>query len=96
MDEGRLEGTLGVVEQYMNDDLHAILVDRLQDVSERIRQEPQQLAHLIEGVTLYHIVIEGMMALAGQRNILEVYREQKLFPAFRGGLTAVARDESRH
>jgi ribonucleoside-diphosphate reductase beta chain len=96
MDEGRLESTLSVVEQYVNEDLHAILVDALLDVSERIRQEPQQLAHLVEGVTLYHIVIEGMMALAGQRNILEVYREQKLFPAFRGGFTAVARDESRH
>ncbi len=96
MDEGRLENTLSVVEQYVNDDLHAILVDALYDVSERIRQEPQQLAHLVEGVTLYHIVIEGMMALAGQRNILEVYREQNLFPAFRGGFTAVARDESRH
>ncbi len=96
MDEGRLENTLSVVEQYVNDDLHYILVDALQDVSERIRQEPQQLAHLVEGVTLYHIVIEGMMALAGQRNILEIYREQNIFPAFRGGFTAVARDESRH
>jgi ribonucleoside-diphosphate reductase beta chain len=50
----------------------------------------------VEGVTLYHVVVEGMMALAGQRNILEIYREQNIFPAFRGGFTAVARDESRH
>ena len=37
-----------------------------------------------------------MMALAGQRNMLEVYRQDNIFPAFRGGFTAVARDESRH
>jgi ribonucleoside-diphosphate reductase beta chain len=96
MDQGRLESTLSVVEQYVNDDLHYILVDALQEVSERIRREPEQLAHLVEGVTLYHIVIEGMMALAGQRSILEDYRVHNIFPAFRGGFTAVARDESRH
>jgi len=37
-----------------------------------------------------------MMALAGQRNILEIYRQLNLFPSFRAGFTAVARDESRH
>jgi len=36
------------------------------------------------------------MALTGQRNILDLYRQNNLFPAFRGGFTAVARDESRH
>ena len=54
------------------------------------------MAHLVEGVTLYHVIVEGTMALAGQRGILEFYRMNDLFPAFRGGFTAVARDESRH
>ena len=96
IDYGHLEETLAVVSQNMNVDLHYILVDALNEVSDRIRREPTQLAHLVEGVTLYHVVIEGMMALAGQRNILDVYRQANLFPAFRGGFTAVARDESRH
>lgn len=96
MDEGKLERTLSMVDQYVNEDLHYILVDALLEVSERIRREPGHLPHLVEGVTLYHIVVEGMMALAGQRGILETYREQNIFPAFRGGFTAVARDESRH
>ncbi len=96
IDYGRLEETLDVVSQNMNDKLRYILVDALNDVSDRIRREPSRLEYLIEGVTLYHVVIEGMMALAGQRNILEMYRQANLFPAFRGGFTAVARDESRH
>src|SRR5207237_3907068 len=49
-----------------------------------------------EWITLYHVIVEGTMALAGQRGILEFYRQNNLFPAFRGGFTAVARDESRH
>src|SRR5256714_8830012 len=96
IDKTRLEDTLENIQQYMNKHLQYILIDALSDVAERIRQEPTNLAHLIEGITLYHVIVEGTMALAGQRSILEFYRRNKLFPAFRGGFTAVARDESRH
>jgi len=87
IDKESLEDTLEDILQYMN---------KLSDVAERIRKEPANLAHLVEGVTLYHVIVEGTMALAGQRSILEFYRQNNLFPAFRGGFTAVARDESRH
>src|SRR6266513_5321838 len=80
----------------MNAQLKYILIDSLAEVAERIQKEPGNLAHLVEGITLYHVIIEGTMALAGQRGILEFYRANGLFPAFRGGFTAVARDESRH
>lgn len=96
IDKANLEDQLDVALQYMDDDLKYVLVDALSDVSERIRREPSNMAHLIEGITLYHVIIEGTMALAGQRSILEFYRNNNIFPAFRGGFTAVARDESRH
>jgi ribonucleoside-diphosphate reductase beta chain len=96
IDNGSLETTLTDVRQYVNPHLQYILIDALAEVAERIRVEPQNRASLIEGVTLYHIVVEGTLALAGQRSILEFYREHDIFPAFRGGFTAVARDESRH
>ncbi|HZR42138.1 MAG TPA: ribonucleotide-diphosphate reductase subunit beta [Ktedonobacteraceae bacterium] len=96
IDQGTLEGTLDVVTPNLNADLRYILIDALNEVAERIRQQPGELSYLVEGVTLYHIVVEGMMALAGQRGILQAYREQDIFPAFRAGFTAVARDESRH
>src|SRR6266496_2810071 len=96
IDKETLEDTLEDILQYMNKHLQYILIDSLLDVAERIRKEPANLAHLVEGVTLYHVIVEGTMALAGQRSILEFYRQNNLFPAFRGGFTAVARDESRH
>src|SRR5438132_11245104 len=96
IDKTRLEDTLDNIRQYMNKHLQYILIDSLADVAEHIRQEPKNLDHLIEGITLYHVIVEGTMALAGQRGILEFYRQNNLFPAFRGGFTAVARDESRH
>ncbi len=96
IDKASLEGTLTEIRQYMNEHLQYILIDALSEVAERIRQQPTNLAHLVEGITLYHVVVEGTMALAGQRSILDFYRQKDLFPAFRGGFTAVARDESRH
>ena len=96
IDSGSLDDTLVEVRQYMNEQLQYILIDALAEVANRIRLEPKNMAHLVEGITLYHIIIEGTLALAGQRGILEFYREYNLFPSFRGGFTAVARDESRH
>lgn len=96
IDLGNLEQTLTVAENNMNDALRYILIDALNDVSDRIRREPTNLAHLVEGVTLYHIIIEGTMALTGQKNMLDAYRQMDIFPSFRAGFTAVARDESRH
>jgi ribonucleoside-diphosphate reductase beta chain len=80
----------------MNSHLKYILIEALSEVAGRIHGDPGNMAHLVEGITLYHVIIEGTMALAGQRGILEFYRMNNLFPAFRGGFTAVARDESRH
>ena len=91
-----LEDTLEVTHDYMNAQLQYLLMDALSGVAERIRQEPRNIAHLVEGITLYHVIVEGTLALTGQRNILDFYRQNNLFPAFRGGFTAVARDESRH
>src|SRR5215472_6524290 len=96
VDKEKMEDMLAVARGYMNPHLQYILIDALAEVAEHIRQEPRNLAHLVEGITLYHVIVEGTMALAGQRGILEFYRINGLFPAFRGGFTAVARDESRH
>ena len=96
LDKGRLEDTLEIARQYMNPASQFILIESLSNVAERIRQEPDNLVHLVEGVTLYHVIIEGTMALAGQRALLEGYRQENLFPSLRAGMTALTRDESRH
>lgn len=68
----------------------------LTEVSERIAREPESLEALADGVMLYHLVLEGALALTGQRFVLAWLRQQDLLPAFRAGFTAVTRDESRH
>jgi ribonucleoside-diphosphate reductase beta chain len=47
-------------------------------------------------VTIYHMVIEGMLALTGQHFIIEYNQSVGTLPAFVEGFLNVARDEHRH
>ena len=51
---------------------------------------------LVEAVTLYHMVIEGMLALTGQHFILQYNEEVGTLPGFVDGFNKIARDEHRH
>jgi ribonucleoside-diphosphate reductase beta chain len=47
-------------------------------------------------VTIYHMVIEGMLALTGQHFIIDYNERMGTLPGFVAGFTNVARDEHRH
>lgn len=68
----------------------------LPQVGAEVAAKPRDPVTFARGVALYHIFLEGALALAGQRYILAFCRERGVLPAFRSGFTAVARDESRH
>jgi ribonucleoside-diphosphate reductase beta chain len=76
--------------------LRTLVIEMLPEAADRIRREKESVGALIEGVVLYHIVIEACVMLTGRRFLLGYLREQDLLPGLRQGLTAVARDESRH
>lgn len=68
----------------------------LEDVTSALRDDPDNLALFAKAMAVYHIVIEGVLALTGQKFILAWARDNQILPGFRAGFTAVARDESRH
>jgi ribonucleoside-diphosphate reductase beta chain len=61
-----------------------------------VRDDPGNYAKWVQGIAVYHVMVEGMLALGGQRFVLKVLGNMGLLPAFRAGFTAVTRDESRH
>ncbi len=74
-----------------------LFYERLPGLSQRLAGDPTDRDAFIEGVTMYHIVIEGALALTGQRFRLEGMRDEGMTHfGFYQGFTAVARDESRH
>ncbi len=68
----------------------------LEDLTSELREHPEDIALYAKAIAVYHIVIEGVLALTGQKFILAWARNNSLLPGFRAGFTAVARDESRH
>ena len=68
----------------------------LTQATEAVREDPNDYGKWIEGITIYHLIVEGMLALTGQKFLLGIIRELGILPGFYTGFTAVARDESRH
>ena len=68
----------------------------LPEAIDRCRLDPKDPEAFVEAVVTYHLVIEGYLALGGQRTTLRLLRRIGVLPGFVAGFTAVARDESRH
>jgi ribonucleoside-diphosphate reductase beta chain len=62
----------------------------------RLAAEPTDFVALLEAITLYHMVIEGMLALTGQHFIIDFNEREGTLPGFVRGFNFVARDEHRH
>lgn len=92
----RLEDVLAEARPFVRSSTAAMLLEVLPEATTRVARDPGNMEALIEAITVYHILIEGAMALAGQRGMLNTYRQMNVLPGFRAGFTAVARDESRH
>jgi ribonucleoside-diphosphate reductase beta chain len=80
-----------------NEGYNTLFYDRLPSTAQRMATDPKDFDAFVEGVTIYHIIVEATIALTGQRFELESMRELgSTDRGFYRGFTAVARDESRH
>lgn len=68
----------------------------LDRVTATLRKHPHDRALLAQTIALYHIVIEGMLAVPGQHFIQRYIKNLGLLPGFSEGINNVSRDESRH
>ncbi|TMD21765.1 MAG: hypothetical protein E6I98_01330 [Chloroflexi bacterium] len=92
-----LTSLLKEIRPETNEGYNILFYDKLPALAQRLASNPKDFDAFVEGVTLYHIVVEATIALTGQRFELESMREQGLTDrGFYRGFTAVARDESRH
>jgi len=91
-----LEGRLAETSEHLNPEFGVLFDELLRRRVDRLAQEPEDVEALVEAVTIYHMVIEGMLALTGQHFIIDYNERMGLLPAFVEGFTKVARDEHRH
>lgn len=93
---GGLTEALAVLRDRTVGGFRQLFDEDLVNVTEAVRKDPGDYGAWIEGITVYHLIVEGMLALTGQKFLLGTLREMQLLPGFYAGFTAVARDESRH
>jgi ribonucleoside-diphosphate reductase beta chain len=91
-----LQGRLEETSAHLNQKFHELFDEMLKSRVDRLATEPEDLEVLVEAVTLYHMVIEGMLALTGQHFIIEFNEQAGTLPGFVEGFNNVARDEHRH
>jgi ribonucleoside-diphosphate reductase beta chain len=80
----------------VNPEFNVLFDEHLKTKVDKLARDPEDLETLVEAVTLYHMIIEGMLALTGQHFIMEYNEEQGTLPGFVEGFSNVARDEHRH
>lgn len=95
-DQDTMEERMQSVRSLLSAGFEELFGPILNGVATKMRRGDHSLETFIRGVVTYHLIIEGTVALTGQRYVLEFFRKNDMMPGFRNGFTAVARDESRH
>src|SRR3954467_856154 len=91
-----LQGRLAETSEHVNPEFNELFDGMLKSRVDHLARQPEDLEMLVEAITLYHMVIEGMLALTGQHFILQYNEEQGTLPGFVEGFNKIARDEHRH
>jgi ribonucleoside-diphosphate reductase beta chain len=89
-------GRMREVEEILLSPWREVFDDGLRNVSQRIQAKPDDLDLFVEGITTYHMVVEGFLAVTGQTLIRDYMLEHSMYPGFCEGFGLVERDEHRH
>jgi ribonucleoside-diphosphate reductase beta chain len=96
LESDNLQDRLEETSAHLNPQFHVLFDELLKGKVDRLARAPEDLETLVEAITLYHMIIEGMLALTGQHFIISYNEENGTLPAFVEGFNNVARDEHRH
>jgi len=91
-----LADRLKETEQHLNPAFNELFDGILKSKVDRLAVEPEDTEALVEAITLYHMIIEGVLALTGQHFIIDYNEKEGTLPAFVEGFLKVSRDEHRH
>jgi ribonucleoside-diphosphate reductase beta chain len=96
LESDTLQDRLAETSEHLNPEFGVLFDEMLKSRVDRLARDPGDLETLVEAITLYHMIIEGMLALTGQHFIIEYNEDQGTLPGFVEGFNNVARDEHRH
>ena len=77
-----LAARLRATEQHLNESFGELFDGMLKGRVDRLAAEPENTELLVEAITLYHMIIEGALALTGQHFIIDYNVDQDTLPGF--------------
>jgi ribonucleoside-diphosphate reductase beta chain len=96
LESDTLQDRLKETSAHLNANFNVLFDEMLKSRVDRLAVEPGDTETLVEAITLYHMVIEGMLALTGQHFIISYNEDVGTLPGFVEGFNKIARDEHRH
>jgi ribonucleoside-diphosphate reductase beta chain len=96
LESGSFRARLQEIEDRMLGPWRFLFDDSLRDIADRIKAKPDDLQLFVEGIVTYHMVTEGVLAMPGQRIMIEYTHDHDLYPGFNEGFRKVEQDEHRH
>src|SRR3954447_7852036 len=94
--DGSFEQRLERARQDLNEPFKVLFDDVLVDANRRLLADPGDLEAKVDFVTIYHMVIEGTLALTGQDTLTRVFERDGILPGFLEGFRKISQDEHRH
>jgi ribonucleoside-diphosphate reductase beta chain len=96
LESGSFRARLHEIEDRMLGPWRFLFDDSLRDIAGRIKAKPDDLELFVEGIVTYHMVTEGVLAMPGQRIMIQYTADHDLYPGFNRGFRLVEQDEHRH
>jgi hypothetical protein len=92
--DGSIGGTLRATEPELTWGFRKTFA-LLDEITGALRSDTSRVA-LARAVTMYHVVVEALLAQPGQHFISDYLEKRQILPGFREGMRLVALDEQRH
>jgi ribonucleoside-diphosphate reductase beta chain len=94
--DGSFEDRLARAREDLNDDYVTLFDGHLVDSHQALLADPSSIEAKVDFITVYHMVIEGTLALTGQRFQTARLEQRGILPGHLEGFMKIAQDEHRH
>jgi ribonucleoside-diphosphate reductase beta chain len=94
--DGTFEDRLGQARADITPAFMEMFDGVLVDWGQRLIDDPRDIEAKVDFVTLYHLIIEGTLALTGQWLLTDYMERKEILPGWVAGFKLISQDEHRH
>jgi ribonucleoside-diphosphate reductase beta chain len=94
--DGTYEDRLSAAREHLNDAYRVLFDEHLVEANRNLIENPGDIEAKVEYIVVYHMVIEGTLALGGQYFQTRFMENRGILPGHVEGFKNISRDEHRH